>query len=459
MKKEEMRTQTNKNLNQLKKILKIVLKSNKFYQEKYKKVGVTSAEQVKTWADFYSLPLISRQELEKNQRRHPPFGTNLTRPLSEYIYSISTSGTTTGEPFRQPFTPKDLERYVGKLAYTWKLLGVTEKDVFCALSDSPVFYPLEFASLKRIGARTVFPNRLGLPGLLNTFKPMGVTVVHAFPTILFQLIELAQEHKVSMKDSGVRLIIASGEPGGSNPEIKSFFEQTFGAKVVDVIGLTEAGTVAIECPSTDHYHILDDYLIPEVVDVKTGKQAMKGELVLTCLFKQDFPLIRYRTTDMVELRPSPCSCGHKSPYLKSGVLGRIGQINLRGFKLYPEEIERTIRKYSKVVEYRIVCSKKNGVDTIDIFVELPLEVTYDYVSLIKRSLESTLGFTPRVFPLFPKTLERFGFKKPRRFLDYRLKPGDPPISQRAIIFSKLYLQVLLVNKWKGKLSKLLTLLK
>src|SRR5215469_2619182 len=46
---------------------------------------------------FQSLPFTSKQELVDDQLGHPPFGTNLSNPLQDYIRLHQTSGTT-GSP-------------------------------------------------------------------------------------------------------------------------------------------------------------------------------------------------------------------------------------------------------------------------------------------------------------------------------------------------------------------------
>lgn len=118
-----MKLEDDAKFKKLRKLLRVVLKSSGFYQRKYKRVGITSDNQVINWSDFYSLPFTSRDELAKDQYTHPPFGTNLTRPLSEYIHLISTSGTTTGMPFFLPLARGDLDRWVGIYERGQRLLG------------------------------------------------------------------------------------------------------------------------------------------------------------------------------------------------------------------------------------------------------------------------------------------------------------------------------------------------
>ena len=50
----------------------------------------------------------------------------------------------------------------------------------------------------------------------------------------------------------------------------------------------------------------------EAVDVNTGQPipyGEAGEIVITSLTKEAFPVIRYRTRDVSVLDPAPCRCG------------------------------------------------------------------------------------------------------------------------------------------------------
>lgn len=460
--KKSMKVRKDKKLEKFKKILRIVLKSNEFYKKKFKKAGITSADQIKTWNDFYSLPLVSRQELTKDQIRHPPFGTNLTRPLSEYIFCARTSGTTK-RPLFLPHTVGDFEGDVKILKESHEFMGVTKKDVFCH-PCSPHFILFMFAATKQMGVRMI-PVTHGshsLVDLIGLLKLMKVTVFESFPTLIYQLIEKAEELKIDLKKIGVRKIITEGEPGGGNPATKAFFEKKWGAKVVDHLSSAESPVTAIACPLGQDYHLCEDYLIHEVIDVKTNKPVEKGELVITCLWKKDFPLIRYRTGDIVRIDYSPCPCGQKSPRLVDEVFRGAGEVRLRAVSVYPESIESAIRAYPKVIEYQIICWKKKEtdmvVDMVDVFVEIPLNAGFSYIKRLREDLKNTLGFRPRLFLVFPKTLPRFGYKKGKRFLDYR-KKGKLSIGLKKKVVSRLLWWILIFNDRREKIAKLIRLLK
>ena len=204
----------NKNLQQVRDIIRVVNKSNKFYQKKFTSSGIVSEKQITSWDKFALLPFTTRDEIEKDQAANPPFGTNLTRPESEYTYVISSSGTTTGKPFIQPMTSAEYDRYIDFVEYGDRLLGITHRDVFCHLTVS-YFYPLSLAGVQRIGARMI-PSESHKPlEMLKNLQLMNVTVLQAYPTVLLELIELAKEIKIDLQKLHLRRIITCAEPGGN----------------------------------------------------------------------------------------------------------------------------------------------------------------------------------------------------------------------------------------------------
>ena len=86
---------------------------------------------------------------------------------------------------------------------------------------------------------------------------------------------------------------------------------------MDNYGLTEVlgPGVSFECPSRCGLHVNEDHFIAEVIDPVTlavKRPGEEGELVLTTITKEGFPLVRYRTGDLTTLDPSPCRAAARS---------------------------------------------------------------------------------------------------------------------------------------------------
>ena len=446
-----MNTPPKSYLHKFKKLLNYVLRSNEFYRKKFKAAGVTNTNQINTWDDFYNLPFTTRDELIKDQHKRPPFGSNLTRPISEYSFVIRTSGTLTGKPFQQPLTPEEFNRFADVMARGYREMGVKKGDVICYFTSSYA-YPLVYETSRLLGTRMVPIEDYKSIDFFEKIKYLKINTLHSFPTAIFELIELAQERHIDLKRLGVRKIFTIGEVGGGHPPTKAYFEKMSGAKVIDHIGALESGTFATECTNPNTYHILENLFITEVFEPSSNRPAKKGELVLTSLWRRDYPLIRYRTGDMIEIDNSTCPCGKISPRLKGGILGRTtGQVKLRSYFIFPEEIERTIRQYHEVKEYQIICNKDNGVDNVDIYLEISVTTNKDCFNMLTAQLQETIGFQPKIYPLLPKTLPRFGSRKGKRFHDFRITQGQTPFKispyRKAIA-----LLLIFVFNWNNRLN-------
>jgi len=83
----------------------------------------------------------------------------------------------------------------------------------------------------------------------------------------------------------------------------------FGVPVYDSYGLREAGLISHEC-AQGTMHCMDEQVILETINPETLEPTSgEGELVVTNIVGPAFPVIRYRTGDIVTLSKELCSCG------------------------------------------------------------------------------------------------------------------------------------------------------
>src|SRR5207248_6422650 len=108
-------------------------------------------------------------------------------------------------------------------------------------------------------------------------------------------------------------------------------------------------------------------------DPTTGEPVVdgeQGELVATNLGRAGMPLIRYRTGDLVELDPTPCSCGRTFARLRGGILGRADDmVIVRGMNVFPSAIEGVLREFPEVSEFRIEVSTRRSMAELKLFLD------------------------------------------------------------------------------------------
>ena len=366
------------------------------------------------------VPLLTKAELVEDQRRHPPFGTNLTYPLDRYTQLHHTSGTT-GPPLRVLDTAEDWAWWRRLFAHTLSVAGVGAEDrVALAFSFGP---HVQFWAARE-GLQEVESMAVPLGGMtsvqrLQTIAEVEATAVMCTPTYALRLIEVALEERLEGALESIAVVICTGEPGASLPTVRSRIEDGFGARCVDHAGLTEVGPFGYPCGAGEGLHVYDDEFVCEILDqgLRPTPTGERGELVLTPLRRTGFPVVRYRTGDIVVNTGESCRCGSKDRWLPGGIVGRADDmVVIRGMNVYPSAIEEAVRGVSGSGEFRITFySEQSGMDEIKLEVELS-------DGAVARRLQDTmrqqLGLRVRVVPIAPGILPRVDGKT-RRVVDER----------------------------------------
>lgn len=163
-------------------------------------------------------------------------------------------------------------------------------------------------------------------------------------------------------------------------------------------------------------HINEDHFIAEVIDPKTGKvlpEGSRGELVFTCITKEAFPLLRYRTRDIAILTRKPCSCG-RTHIRMTKPLGRSDDMMVvKGVNVFPSQIETVLLNEGYPANYELIVDRIRNSDTIEVKVEMSqemfdnLEITIEQreKKLVSR-LKSMLGIGVDVKLVAPKSITR-----------------------------------------------------
>lgn len=111
----------------------------------------------------------------------------------------------------------------------------------------------------------------------------------------------------ALKRRGLAAIITTSEM--LSDVDRHLISDGFGVPVYDSYGLREAGLIGHECDQGT-MHCMDEQVILETINPETLKPTDgQGELVVTNIVGPAFPVIRYRTGDIVTLSTKPCACG------------------------------------------------------------------------------------------------------------------------------------------------------
>jgi phenylacetate-CoA ligase len=409
-------------LRKLRSLLEAILPANPFYARKLAAYG---ADKPLASLEAFTriIPITTRHELVRDRLANPPYGTNLTFPPETYVRCHQTSGTTT-VPIRWLDTAESWSHIVDNWVQILHAAGVTPRDrFFFAFSFGPFLgFWSALEAVQRLGCFCFAGGSMSSMGRLQAILDNGITAVCCTPTYAQHLGEIAQDKKVDLARSRLRLLIVAGEGGGSIPATRARIERLWpGAAVFDHHGMTEVGPVTYQCPARPGaLHVLESAYLPEVIDPHSERPVAPGEtgeLVLTTLDRIGSPLLRYRTGDLVKpRRRSVCTCGRHELALDGGILGRSDDmVVVRGVNVYPSLVEEIVRAYPEVAEYRVQLDCRSAMTELSLEVE-PATNSPDLASLpyrLEQSLEATLNLRVPVTLLPPGSLPRFEMKAQR----------------------------------------------
>ncbi|PIE79309.1 MAG: hypothetical protein CSA11_12190 [Chloroflexi bacterium] len=199
-----------------------------------------------------------------------------------------------------------------------------------------------------------------------------------------------------------------------------------GIKASDNYGLSEVmgPGVAGECEEYNGQHINEDHFLVEIVDPKTldpVKPGEIGEVVITTLTKEAFPMIRYRTRDLTRLKTGVCPCGRTFHRLERMTGRSDDMLIIRGVNVFPVQVENVLFSIDGTEpHYQIVVDRQNNQDICTVKVEVGESYFFDemrrqrtFVDSIKKRFAAELGVSIDVKLVEEHSLERFEGKASR----------------------------------------------
>ncbi len=399
---------------------------NAFYRSKWRDVPAHKLN----LEHLGELPLTTKAELLEDQKRNPPFGTNLTFPLDRYSRFHQTSGTS-GTPLRVLDTPQSWQWW----GECWRtILDCAEVGpgdrVMLAFSFGPFvgFWSAQ-EGLHQHGTLMLPGGGMSSSQRLAMMRDLGATVLVCTPSYALHLAEVAQQEGIDLaRDLRVRTTIHAGEPGAGIPATRELIERLWGARTYDHPGASEVGAFGYSCSARRGSHINESEFIVEVLDQHTGNPVPpgeSGELIITNLGRVGFPVVRYRTGDIV--RPLPrhrCSCGRTLLLLEGGILGRRDDmVMIRGVNVFPAAFLALFNAIAEIGEHRITAYRVSQMDQLH--VEYEDLGPADRRPAVQQLVREKLGIRVTVEAHPARSLPRFEAKA-KRFHDRRREDWQPP---------------------------------
>jgi phenylacetate-CoA ligase len=406
-------------LERLESTLSRVYRNVPFYKRMFEEAGF-DPDEFRSVDDLRRLPLTTKQDLRQNY----PYGL-FAVPLRDVVRLHSSSGTT-GMSTVVGYTRNDIKTWSNVVARILVAGGVTKDDVVQVAFSYGLLtgaFGLHQGA-ERLGA-SVIPVSSGHTrrqiGLMQDFK---TTALVSTPSYALLMADTMIEMAVNRNALSLRWGLFGAEPWSD--AMRREIEDKLKVTATDNYGLSEVmgPGVAGECLERNGLHVNEDHFFVEVMhpdSLEPLRPGETGELVITTLTREAFPVIRYRTRDLTQLLEEPCRCG-RTLVRMGRVKGRTDDaLIVRGAKFFPSEVEAILFEVEGTEpHYQIVVERKGAMDEATVLVEVSESIFFDevrrqsqLVETIERRLASELGVSVEVKLVGRRTLERFEGKATR----------------------------------------------
>lgn len=257
------------------------------------------------------------------------------------------TGGSTGAPFDYFVTKKSFSYMWAGILLSWETAGYKPGDKVVFLAGSSLY-------------KTSWKHRL-------FYKLLNIEIMPASPLND----DVMQRYAAQLKQSKATILYGyayalntmaeylNKQPQESFPHLKgvvctaellsnSFrtnIEKAFGVKVYNQYGCNEAGVSAYECEQ-QRLHLISTRAYFETDE--------NGTLLSTDLTNEAFVMMKYNTTDVVEMCEEACTCGRNFPVIKK-LIGRLNDVvvDMEGQVLHASFFGMALSKDTSIQQYQV----------------------------------------------------------------------------------------------------------
>ncbi len=395
-----------------------------FYRRKFDEAGF-NPDDLRALDDIRKLPFTVKDDLRANY----PYGL-FAVPLREVVRVHASSGTT-GMSTVVGYTKNDIKTWSNLVARILTATGVTADDVVQIAFNYGLFtgaFGLHYGA-ERIGASVIPMSSGNTKRQIKLMQDFKTTALVSTPSYAMLIADTMIEMGINRNSLSLKYGLFGAEPWSD--ALRKEIEAKLKIIATDNYGLSEimGPGVSGECRERNGLHINEDHFLVEVLDPRTLEPVPPGEvgeLVITTLTKEAFPMIRYRTRDLTRIMEEPCPCGRTLRRM-ARIMGRTDDmLIIRGVNVFPQQIESVLFEIEGTEpHYQIVIDRKGALDDALVLVEASEKIFFDemkkqteLIETIKKRMASELGISVDVKLVEKKSLERFEGKA-QRVIDNR----------------------------------------
>lgn len=307
------------------------------------------------------------------------------------VKSWAYTGGSYGEPLRVPYSKERNLIRTATFKYYNELGGYHLGDEFALIRAKNKSKFLKFLRNETI----IIPfdtSEAQLGKILDDIKRKRITVLLGYPTVMYDLALYLNKYPKSKSDLPVKALISASEP--LEDFKRKVIYDAFGCSFVDRYSNEEVGLIAQQREFNGPHYVNKFGVYVEVVNPNTNKPVKEGEqgkVVVTDIYNDLIPVVRYDTGDFATVEK------YKNGQLHTmtNIVGRVTEqiISVSGNPISPlmlgPYIYKPLSKQGRVFQYQFAQVDKDGY-------ELRLKATRDdlpskTLSEIKNGLINVLG--------------------------------------------------------------------
>ena len=390
-----------------------------FYRNKYSALKI-DAESFRSLDDLSKLPFTTKQDLRNNY----PYGM-FAVPLRDVVRIHSSSGTT-GMATVVGYTKKDIDTWSNLVARILTAAGVGKEDVIQIAFGYGLFtggFGLHYGA-EKLGASVIPISSGNTRRQIQIMQDFKTSALVCTPSYALKMADVMMDLGINPNGLSLKYGLFGAEPWSE--KMREEISERLGIVATDNYGLSEVmgPGVAGECQECNGLHVNEDHFLVEILDPETLEPVLPGEvgeLVITTLTKEAFPVIRYRTRDLTRMITEPCPCGRTLHRIQR-IMGRTDDmLIIKGVNVFPTQIEAVLFDIEGTQpHYNLVVEREHNEDKVTVLVEVVESIFFDQmkkqrtmVDTIKKRLAAELGVGVNVKLVEERSLERYNGKSSR----------------------------------------------
>jgi phenylacetate-CoA ligase len=413
-------------IERLQSTLNRVYRNVAFYKEVFDKNRLDIGK-IRNIDDIGKLPFTTKEDL----RRSYPYNM-FAVPLRDIVRVHSTTGRT-GRPIAIGYTRNDINHWSELVARVLSAASVGDSDFVQIAFDYNMFtggFGLHYGA-EKIGASVIPSSQSGnIQRQILMMKDYKTTALLSTPSYALRIANNLAKMGIHPDELSLKTGIFGAEPWGDATRAR--IEEKLHLSAYNIYGINEmmGPGVSGECREKNGLHINEDHYFVEIVDPKTLEPlppGAEGELVISTITREGFPLIRYRTGDLSSTIDAPCPCGRTTMRMQRVAARSDDMIVVNGINIFPVQISEVLKKTTGIEpRFQIIVDNEEGEDVMEVMLEVRENMFDDEIkkllhlrSGITTDIEREVGVVAKITFVEQETLQTATDGRPKLINDKR----------------------------------------